>query len=234
MKHLLTLACMFATALLCAQKIVVFDMEVVLEKHPNTPKDKEQLELTMADYSKERDVLREELMKKDELLRKKAQEMQNPMLAPVKVEELRKECMALQAELENAATAAENQMRRRAQDLSELEKRLIKRTTDEVLAHVNAYAKEKGYDLVLYKNVVPYCADALDITDHVIVLCGGKPDAEAEAKEGASLPPPATYESAAPAVKAPATSKAAKAPAVTPPAPKKTAVPTARPLTTFQ
>lgn len=190
MKSVLTLTFMAAAAAVFAQKIAVFDMEAVIARHPNTPKDKEQLEMTMADYTKERDTLRDGLVAKEEALRKKLQEAQNPMLAPAKADELRKACMAMQNELEQAAAAAENQMRRRSQDLAELEQRLIRRTSDEIIQLVSAYAKEKGFDLVLYKNVVPYCKDALDITDEAIVLCGGMPERNETAKDGKDLPPP--------------------------------------------
>lgn len=190
MKSILMLTFMAAVTAVSAQKIAVFDMEAVIAKHPNTPKDKEQLEMTMADYTKERDTLRADLSAKEEALRKKFQESQNPMLAPAKAEELRQACMAMQNELEQAAISAENQMRRRSQDLAELEQRLIRRTSDEIIQLVSAYAKEKGFDLVLYKNVVPYCADSLDITDEAIVLCGGMPDRKDTAKDGKDLPPP--------------------------------------------
>ncbi len=192
MKQVMVFALTVTATLAFAQTIAVFDMEEVLAKHPNTPKDKEQLELTMADYSKERDALREELNKKEELIRKKIQDAQNPMLSPTKVEEIRKECMKIQEELETAAATAENQMRSRAQQLSELEKRLIKRTSDAVNTLVAAYAKEKGIDLVLYKNVVPYCAESMDITAQIVALCGG--EATVAAQPEAPVKPQPTAE----------------------------------------
>jgi hypothetical protein len=84
-----------------------------------------------------------------------------------------------------------------------LERRLTKRTTEEVNELIAAYAKEQGYDAVIYKNVVPYVAAELDITQTVIGLCGGKPAAK-PAKKAA---PAAAVAPAAPAVK-PDTSKA--------------------------
>jgi hypothetical protein len=69
-----------------------------------------------------------------------------------------------------------------------LERRLIKRTSEEVLEHVKAYAKAQGYDAVVYKNMVPYVVDELDITDEIITLCGGKPKAKAKEKTEKAAP----------------------------------------------
>lgn len=183
-----------ATALMAmaafAQSIAVVDMEAVLAKHPNTPNDKKLLESTLADYTKERDALRAELERKQADLEKQVREAQNPMLAPVKAEELKKACQAAFEGLDEDRRAAEAQMAERSRTLSEMERKLIKRTTDEIQAHIAAYAKERGYDLVVYKNMVPYVCPERDITDRVIVLCGGIPDKKDTSKPAEALKAP--------------------------------------------
>lgn len=173
-----------------AQSIVVVDMEAVLAKHPNTPNDKKLLESTLADYSKERDALRAKLEAKQADVEKQMREAQNPMLAPAKAEELRTACQAAVRSLEEEGRAAEAQMAERSRTLSEMERKLIKRTTDEIQAHIAAYAKEKGYDLVVYKNLVPYVCPERDITDRIIVLCGGVPDKKDTSKSAKELKAP--------------------------------------------
>lgn len=180
---------LLALAVLCAcavsaQTIAMVDMEKILERHPNTPNDKQLLETTLAEFSKERDTLRATIESKQAELEKRIKEAQNPMLAPAKADELRKSCEALYNSIQRETDAAEQKMAGRSRELSELEARLIKRTSKEILAHIEAYAKEKGYDMVVYKNAVPYVKKNLDITNQIIVLCGGKPE-KVETSKGA-------------------------------------------------
>ncbi len=183
MKTLLTTACIALCAMVASAKgFAVIDMETILEAHPNTPNDKKLLETTLEDYSEERDVLRAQLEEKQSALEKMVQNAQNPMLAPAKAAELKAKCEKAFKELEEQRARAEEQMQARSRELSELERRLIKRTSEEVLEHVKAYAKAQGYDAVVYKNMVPYVVDELDITDEIITLCGGKPKAKAKEK----------------------------------------------------
>lgn len=201
MKSLMTMtvACLFA-ALSFAKGIAVVDMEAILEAHPNTPNDKKLLETTLEEYSQERDTLRKVLEEKQVALEKMVKSAQNPMLAPAKAAELKKSCETAYQELEKARENAELQMQQRSRDLSELERRLIKRTSEEIVEHIKAYAKEQGFDAVVYKNVVPYVAAELDITQTIITLCGGKATPAAKpaaakqkdtSKAGSELAPPA-------------------------------------------
>lgn len=191
-KTLLALSCLSA-CMLSAATLAVVDMETILSRHPNTPNDKQLLETTLAEFSKERDTLRDAIEAKQGELEKRVKEAQNPMLAPAKSDELRKSCEALYNTIQRETEAAEQKMASRSRELSELEARLIKRTTKEIQAHIAAYAKEKGFDLVLYKNVVPYVADPLDITDEIIVLCGGLPEKQPAGKAADELTPPEKF-----------------------------------------
>ncbi len=189
MKACLTLALSLIAALSFAKGIAVVDMELVLDKHPNTASDKKVLDSTLEDYSKERDTLRDALDAKQADLEKRIKEAQNPMLAPAKAEELRKSCETAYRQLERDRMNAENQMAERARQLTEMENRFIKRTSEEIISHIEAYAKKKDIDIVLYKNVVPYLKADYDITNQIIILCGGKPDAKPETTE-AEAPKP--------------------------------------------
>ena len=199
-----TLLC--ACALLCAfnlkaasvPSIVVVDMEAIIAHHPNTPNDKKLLEDTLAEFSQERDALRAAIKAKQADLEKQVQEAQNPMLAPAKADELRKACEAKFREIQRDTDAAEQKMASRSRELSDLEDRLLKRTTKEIQAHIAAYAKEKGFQVVLYKNMVPYVTPERDITDLIIVLCGGRPEPKDSSKGADELKPAATLEDSLP------------------------------------
>lgn len=167
-----------------AQSIAIVDMEAILAVHPNTPGDKKQLELTLSDYSKERDTLRANLEKMDAEVGKLAKDSQNPMYAPEKQRQLREDAMKLNDQLQAATRDAEMQMEKRKRDLQELEARLLKRTGEEIIAVVNAYAKDKKIDLVLYKQAVAFRVDSMDITEPVIALIkAGAVAPEAKATE---------------------------------------------------
>lgn len=179
------------TAAALAKGIAVVDMEAILEAHPNTPNDKKLLETTLEEFSKERDNLRKLLDEKQAELEKKVKNAQNPMLAPAKATELKKACEAAYQELEQARDNAEMQMQQRSRELSDLERRLIKRTSEEVTAQIKVYAEAQGYDAVVYKNVVPYVSEDLDITQEIIALCGGKTVKKDTSKAASELAPPA-------------------------------------------
>ncbi|MBQ9694508.1 MAG: OmpH family outer membrane protein [Kiritimatiellae bacterium] len=202
MKNVMMMAvAVMVAAVSFAGGIAVVDMEKILEAHPNTPNDKKLLETTLDEYSKERDALRKVLDEKQAALEKMVKSAQNPMLAPAKAAELKKSCETAYQELEQARESAEMQMQQRSRELSELERRLIKRTSEEVVEQIAAYAKAQGYDAVIYKNVVPYVAAELEITQKIIELCGGKvetvkaakPVKKDTSKAAEELAPPAKF-----------------------------------------
>jgi Skp family chaperone for outer membrane proteins len=178
----------FVAMTVSAGGIAVIDMERILEAHPNTPNDKKLLETTLEDYSEERDALRAALDEKQAALEKMVQSAQNPMLAPAKVAELKTKCEKAFKELEDQRMKAETQMQSRSRELAELERRLIKRTSEAVIEQLQVYAKEKGYDAVVYKNMVPYVTAELDITDEIIKICGGTPAVTEEEPLAAEAP----------------------------------------------
>lgn len=193
------LGCALTAAAASVPSIVVVDMEAIIAHHPNTPSDKKLLEDTLAEFSQERDALRAAIKAKQADLEKQVQEAQNPMLAPAKADELRKACEAKFREIQRDTDAAEQKMAGRSRELSDLEDRLLKRTTKEIQAHIAAYSKEKGFQVVLYKNMVPYVTPERDITDLIIVLCGGKPEPKDTSKGADELKPAATLEDSLPA-----------------------------------
>lgn len=165
------------SALLCttlmAQKIAVVDIDTVLEHHPNTKGDRQTLELTLEEYATERDGLLADIKKREEELEALAKQLQNPMLAQTKLEELQKKGETLFAELNQAKQNAEIQVAKRRKDLQELDARLVRRSTKDVIEKIDAYAKEQGYDLILDKRNVPFVTNAYEVTNDIITRCGG-------------------------------------------------------------
>lgn len=173
MKHSLALTLGLIGSALMAQKIAIVDIDKVLECHPNTAGDRQTLELTIEEYATERDALLADVKKRESDLEALAKQMQNPMLAQAKIEELRKKGEALYAELAQAKQQVEAQVAKRRKDLQELDARLVRRSTKDVVEKIGAYANEMGYDIVLDKRNAPYVVRAYDLTDAIIVRCGG-------------------------------------------------------------
>jgi Skp family chaperone for outer membrane proteins len=173
MKKTFTFISVLFCASLMAQKIAVVDIDMVLENHPNTVGDRKTLEITIEEYATERDQLLEDIKKRESELEMLAKQVQNPMLAQVKIDELRKKGETLYAELTQAKQALEAQVAKRRKDLQELDARLVRRSTKDVIEKIDAYAKEMGYDLILDKRNVPYVKSTYDVTNEIIVRCGG-------------------------------------------------------------
>lgn len=189
-KQLVLLGALLCSTLM-AQKIAVVDIDVVLEHHPNTKGDRATLELTLEEYATERDALLEDIKKRETELETIAKQLQNPMLAQAKLDELQKKGESLFAELNQVKQNAELQVAKRRKDLQELEARLVRRSTKDVIEKVDAYAKEKGYDLILDKRNVPFVTKAYEVTDEIIVRCGGTIPAATAAAEAPALEQPA-------------------------------------------
>ena len=187
MKKHLSLATTLLCTALCAQKVAVVDIDFVLECHPNTPGDRETISLTVDEYAKERDDLLAKVKGIETELETISKQAQNPMLAQSKKDELMKKGESLYMQMMQARQNAETQIAQRRKDLQELDARLVRRSTKDVLEKVEAYAKAQKIDIILDKRNVPYCGAAYDATNAIITLCGGKvPTEKAPAKKEAT------------------------------------------------
>ncbi|MDO5462387.1 MAG: OmpH family outer membrane protein [bacterium] len=191
MKKQLTLLSALLCSMLMAQTIAVVDVDTVLEHHPNTKGDRQTLELTIEEYATERDALLADIKKREEELEALAKQMQNPMLAQTKIAELQKKGETLFAELNQVKQNAELQVAKRRKDLQELDTRLVRRSTKDVVEKIDAYAKEKGYDIILDKRNVPFVKATYDVTNDIIIRCGGTLPKETPVTEEKNLEQPA-------------------------------------------
>ncbi len=186
-KSIILTLCACAASALFAQKIAIVDVDALLRDHPNTESDKKTVEMTLDEYSKERDVLRAGLEKKDAIVGQKYRDAQNPIFGADKKEQLKAEAVKLQRELQAEVAAAEQKMAQRTKDLQDLEARLIRRSTEDIQAKVSEYAKAKQIDVVLLKAATVYVADATDITKEVKALIIAKKAVAATADAKAAV-----------------------------------------------
>lgn len=107
--------------------------------------------------------------------RKMAEQFRNPMLNAKMKADLEKKLSDIQQKLLAIEQRYRAEGMRGRQDIQEDENRMLKATTDDLRRRISAYAKEKGYNLVLDKNAVPYCDQTFDITDAVLKTMGVDP-----------------------------------------------------------
>lgn len=92
-------------------------------------------------------------------------------------EDLRQKAAAFQdkaKDFEQDVMEFEKAQRTTVDDLAKKEADLLKPIEDTIKQKVEAIAKERGYGLVLSRQVTVYAADTFDITDEVIRRCDAK------------------------------------------------------------
>ena len=183
-KVLMALVVMAAMAASAELKIASVNMMELVTFHPRHEDDKKLLKNKDAEYKKRLDEKREAIDKIEKEFREAQQEAQNPMLtenakkvAFAKLEDLQKRGIAAQGEFRNAAQEYQA-------DLQKLETDLMRAISSSIRDKVEAFAKQKGYDMILDVTTTPYIAKSLDVTDDGLRLFGVDGEAKrAEAKK---------------------------------------------------
>jgi len=175
MKKAVLLAFLTLASVASAQKYAVVEMEDLVRLHPNTSADKKLLESMVKDFEAERDKLRSRVKELGESFEKAAKEYDNPALSEKAKQKAREDATRRREVTIEADRDLQETVRRRQQELSDQEMRMLKRTTDALREEVTAYAKEKGYQAIFAANVMPFYAKELDATDDVLKRLGVDP-----------------------------------------------------------
>lgn len=158
-------ACLAAAAEL---KVGTVNMVHLVELHPTHESNKALVKSTNDDYKAKLEAKQDALKALAEDAKKVYDDMQNPMLSAAGKAEAQKKLEALQQK----GNAARQELIRADQhyreEMNDLETRLIKLETSDIRAKISAYAKEKGFDLVLDATMAAYATDALDVTDDIL------------------------------------------------------------------
>ena len=81
--------------------------------------------------------------------------------AQKKMDDVQRRFLAAQQDLRNAAQHFQS-------DLADLETRLLKIETDEIREKINAYAKEKKFDIIADSTMLAFSSASLDVTDDIL------------------------------------------------------------------
>ena len=185
----LALAAIVSTTLLADIKIATVNMVDLIRFHPEREKDMQVLRESEAGHKRALEAARDKL----EDLAKEAQELQqklqNPLVQEKVKEDAAKKLDSLHEKAMEAQQSYQMEVRRAQAELQRLDETMLRATTDSIRKRVEAYAQEKGYDIIVDTSVTPFSKKSLDVTDEILKLMGVDPEkarAEAKAKEDAA------------------------------------------------
>ena len=185
----LALAAIVSTTLLADIKIATVNMVDLIRFHPEREKDMQVLRESEAGHKRALEAARDKL----EDLAKEAQELQqklqNPLVQEKVKEDAAKKLDSLREKAIEAQQSYQMEARRAQAELQRLDETMLRATTDSIRKRVEAYAQEKGYDIIVDTSVTPFSKKSLDVTDEILKLMGVDPEkarAEAKAKEDAA------------------------------------------------
>lgn len=184
MKKVILGALMAAALCVSAEmKIGTVNMVDLVRLHPNHASNKALVKSTDSDYKDKLEKMQEQVKAIADEGKKIQEDFTNPMLsasakadAQKKLEGVQQRFVAAQQELRNAAQNFQSQ-------LSDLETRLLKLETEDIRAKINAYAKEKDFDIIADSTMLAFSKESLDVTDDVLRALGVDPAKRAELKE---------------------------------------------------
>lgn len=165
-------ACMAALAVSAEMKIATVDMVRLVRMHPSHETNRTLIKTTDKDYKTKLEARQEAIKTLADEGKKAQDDLQNPMLSPAakadaqkKLEDVQRRFLVAQQDLRTAAQHFQN-------ELADLETRLLKLETEDVRAKIAAFAKDKGFDLIVDQAALGYAKEALDVTDAVLASMG--------------------------------------------------------------
>ena len=140
----------------------------LVELHPNHESNKSLVKSSNDDYKAKLDSKQDALKTMLDEARKVYEDMQNPMLSASAKAEAQKKLDGMQQKV----TAARQDLLRSEQTyretMNDLETRLLKMETSDIRAKISAYAKEKGFDIIIDSTMAAYSNESMDVTDDIL------------------------------------------------------------------
>ena len=162
---------MALAATMCAAaelKVGTVNMLDLVRLHPNHESNKALVKSTDSDFKSKLEKMQEEGKAIAEEGKKLQADLMNPMFsasakadAQKKMDDVQRRFLAAQQDLRNAAQHFQS-------DLADLETRLLKIETDEIREKINAYAKEKKFDIIADSTMLAFSSASLDVTDDIL------------------------------------------------------------------
>ena len=164
----IALACVTGLAAFADMKIATVNMVDLVKLHPSYETNKALLKSTDKDYKAKLDKRQDEIKAIADEGKKAQEDLSNPMLSASAKASAQKKLEGVQRRYIAARQDMEAEVRRYQSELSDLEARLMKLQTEEIRAKITAYAKEKGYDLIIDSTMLAFSKESLEVTDDIL------------------------------------------------------------------
>jgi outer membrane protein len=169
MKTLMVAICAaLSLAALADMKIATVNMVDLVKLHPSYESNKALLKSTDKDYKAKLDKRQDEIKAIADEGKKAQEDLSNPMLSASAKASAQKKLEGVQRRYIAARQDLEAEVRRYQSDLADLEARLMKLQTEEIRAKITAYAKEKGYDMIIDSTMLAFSKESLEVTDDIL------------------------------------------------------------------
>ena len=167
-KLAIALACVTGLAALADMKIATVNMVDLVKLHPSYESNKALLKSTDKDYKAKLDKRQDEIKAIADEGKKAQEDLSNPMLSATAKASAQKKLEGVQRRYIAARQDLEAEVRRYQSDLADLEARLMKLQTEDIRAKITAYAKEKGYDMIIDSTMLAFSKESLEVTDDIL------------------------------------------------------------------
>ena len=164
----IALACVTGLTALADMKIATVNMVDLVKLHPSYESNKALLKSTDKDYKAKLDKRQDEIKAIADEGKKAQEDLSNPMLSASAKASAQKKLEGVQRRYIAARQDLEAEVRRYQSELSDLESRLMKLQTEEIRAKITAYAKEKGYDMIIDSTMLAFSKESLEVTDDIL------------------------------------------------------------------
>ena len=179
----IALACVTGLTALADMKIATVNMVDLVKLHPSYETNKALLKSTDKDYKAKLDKRQDEIKAIADEGKKAQEDLSNPMLSASAKASAQKKMEGVQRRYIAARQDLEAEVRRYQSELSDLESRLMKLQTEEIRAKIAAYAKEKGYDMIIDSTMLAFSKESLEVTDDILRAMNVDPAKRKELKD---------------------------------------------------
>ncbi|MBO7721332.1 MAG: OmpH family outer membrane protein [Kiritimatiellae bacterium] len=174
-KTVFAVAAAIAVSASAELKFGTVDLMLLVKNHPNYESNKTLLTSTDNDYQKKLDAIKAEGDKLQEEGKKLSEQMRNPMLATKAKSDIENQLVDIQKKLMGIEQRYRSEAVRCRQDLQDLERRLLKTTTDDLRKRIAKFAGANGYDFIFDANAAAYAGKSFDVTDDMLKALGVDP-----------------------------------------------------------
>ena len=179
----IALACVTGLTAFAEMKIATVNMVDLVKLHPSYESNKALLKSTDKDYKAKLDKRQDEIKAIADEGKKAQEDLSNPMLSASAKASAQKKMEGVQRRYIAARQDLEAEVRRYQSELSDLESRLMKLQTEEIRAKITAYAKEKGYDMIIDSTMLAFSKESLEVTDDILRAMNVDPAKRKELKD---------------------------------------------------